>query len=158
MYFKKILFFATILFIFVGCGHLDLNAVSRQEALNTRCDRDSNNDTITCKDKIFDKLMWQDNTSPMLDWNQAKEYCKNLQYAGFSDWRLPTRHEFLTITDFSKFNPAVKNIFGNIKNGRYWSSTINTNSSAYAFEVYGGDDLIEPMSIVYNVVCVREVN
>ena len=102
--------------------------------------------------------MWQDSTPPRLDWNQAREYCKNLQYAGFSDWRLPTRHEFFTITDFSKFNPAIKKIFGNIKYGRYWSSTINTNSSAYAFEVYGGDDLIEPMSIVYNVVCVREVN
>ena len=37
---------------------------------------------------------------------EAIDYCKNLNYAGFSDWRLPTPEEFATIKSFGSV-PAV---------------------------------------------------
>ena len=53
-------------------------------------------------------LMWQQ-TRPDSTYTQSKaiSYCQNLAYAGFSDWRLPTPEEFMTIFDHSKNNPAV---------------------------------------------------
>ena len=45
-------------------------------------------------------LMWtkKDNGYDV-NWQQAKDYCQNLQFAGFSDWRLPVIDELLGIYD-----------------------------------------------------------
>jgi hypothetical protein len=45
-------------------------------------------------------LMWtkEDNGSDV-DWLQAKDYCSQLQLAGYSDWRLPTTEELKGIYD-----------------------------------------------------------
>ncbi|MDR4504748.1 MAG: DUF1566 domain-containing protein [Candidatus Scalindua sp.] len=43
-------------------------------------------------------------------WQEALEYvaCINsIHYLGYNDWRLPNRKEFESLTDFSKFNPAL---------------------------------------------------
>lgn len=47
-------------------------------------------------------LMWtrKDNDSDV-DWNQANDYCSNLQLAGNKDWRLPTIEELQGIYDAS---------------------------------------------------------
>jgi len=86
------------------------------------------------KDYIY-KLMWQDgDLSPHeMTHDEAVHYCENLNFAGFDNWRLPTIKELRSISDKSKFNPAINNIFKNtaytksdnseIKYGLYWSST-----------------------------------
>ncbi len=37
----------------------------------------------------------------------AMAYCESLQLAGFSDWRLPTRLELLSIADHTRLRPAL---------------------------------------------------
>ena len=47
-------------------------------------------------------LMWQDDASVKTTkktWSEAVSYCDNLSFAGFSDWRLPSKMELLGITD-----------------------------------------------------------
>ena len=110
------------------------------------------------KDDIY-RLMWQDQqfmdssatvfplsamgdkyNNPMT-YAEAVEYCKNLNFAGFDDWRLPTVNELLSITDDTGFNPAINNVAYNSEKGYrwYWSSTRSAGDSTCAWVVYFRD-------------------
>ncbi len=55
-------------------------------------------------------LQWQYHDADVPDnssfWKGALDYCENLTYAGFSDWRLPNKDELMTIVDFGRSDPA----------------------------------------------------
>ena len=86
------------------------------------------------RDNIY-KLMWQDGELPLyrMAYDEAIHYCENLNFAGFDDWRLPTIKELLSITDDTRFSPAINKAFKNVAYkmsdrgekmyGTYWSST-----------------------------------
>lgn len=47
-------------------------------------------------------LMWQAvPISEKMNWEEAVEYCENLEFAGYDDWRLPSVKEGFSISDFS---------------------------------------------------------
>ncbi len=76
-------------------------------------------------------------------WRNAKTYCENLNYGGYSDWRLPSAQELLSIFDISYFNPAIKEAyFPNTPTGSdynyypFWSSS-SSNCYDYYDENYG---------------------
>ena len=84
-------------------------------------------------------LMWQDNVEVKTvtkTWDESQGYCSNLTLGGFDDWSVPSIHELKTLTDFSKFNPAINEIFVNITSNRYWSSTTYANDTDAAWVVY----------------------
>ena len=61
------------------------------------------------KEVVFDpstNLFWQKEPTSVESWKDALAYCSNLEYAGFSDWRLPNKNELVTLVDYSKSNPA----------------------------------------------------
>ena len=52
-------------------------------------------------------LMWQQTESERMDWKEAEAYveqCNADQYAGFSDWRLPTVEELASLLEPKKKN------------------------------------------------------
>ena len=137
------------------------------------------------KDDIY-RLMWQDQkfmdslatvfplsamgdkyNNPM-DYDEAVEYCKNLNFAGFDDWRLPTINELLSITDDTRFEPAINKAFKNVayktndkgeKNyGWYWSSTKSADDSSNAWVVgfWDGGSFWNGVSFRGFVRCVRD--
>lgn len=73
-------------------------------------------------------LMWQQ-TPPAegMSWADAKEYCENLEYGGYSDWRLPTLKELFSISDFSQGWPYLDQEYFNLsserisKDEQYWA-------------------------------------
>ena len=82
-------------------------------------------------------LMWQKETadvngdgqiSPDWDggdivlWQQALQYCEDLELAGRDDWRLPNVRELQSIMDYGRYSPAIDPVFG-AESGRYWSSS-----------------------------------
>ena len=59
------------------------------------------------------------------------------QLCGFSDWRLPTRRELLSIADYVKSAPAIDtDRFPNTESVNYWSADTYAPNPANAWVVY----------------------
>lgn len=61
--------------------------------------RDAQNDTVT---DVAHKVMWEDSRATdilLLSWEAAREHCDSLTFAGYDDWRLPTKEELLSTID-----------------------------------------------------------
>jgi len=105
-------------------------------------------------------LMWQDDRSAKTTqktWSDAKTYCYNLSLAGYSDWRLPSYTELLSIVDYDRYKPAIMPSFQNVTSEGYWSSSENVSVAKYAWEVYFnvGDTYDGSESVESFVRCVR---
>jgi len=78
-------------------------------------------------------LMWQQDTADVsrdgqvngddsATWQEAVQYCENLDLAGQRDWRLPNRRELESLIDAGRYEPAVDPTFL-AETSWYWSST-----------------------------------
>jgi len=85
-------------------------------------------------------LMWSKDAN-LLDgtktWQEALDYASNLTLCGHNDWRLPNRRELRSLTDHSKYAPALPagHPFINVQPGAFWSSTTYANNTAAAWFV-----------------------
>ncbi len=89
--------------------------------------RDNGDGTIT---DLNTGLMWQ--SVPPTDgysWQQAVDYCNELELGGHSDWRLPSAKELFSISDFSEGWPYLNSSFFKLVNNervgkdeQYWTS------------------------------------
>lgn len=85
--------------------------------------RDNTNEIINDDQTM---LTWQDNnvvSIQTLNWNEAVDYCENLNLANYEDWRLPNINELRSIVDRTKEDPAINLVFMHIISGDFWSST-----------------------------------
>lgn len=75
-------------------------------------------------------LMWQrEDDGVKRTWSEAVDYCENLNWAGYSDWRLPTKKELLGIMNYGGFGPSIDTSFFPYSHGPedlYWSGTTLT--------------------------------
>ncbi len=78
---------------------------------------------IAEKGTVVDKkhnLMWIECKFPKNTWYNALSYCKRLKYNGYSDWRLPTLDEMLTLS-FEKNGQIIRtSFFPDIEQAVYW--------------------------------------
>jgi len=83
-------------------------------------------------------LMWpRTELSKRTTFAKAPKLAAELDLAGFTDWRMPTRKELLTLVDDSRFDPAIDTDFFQTKGGWCWTSTPFASSpSDYAWLVY----------------------
>lgn len=97
------------------------------------------------------------NNGKVMNWDSAKKYCENLNFAGFSDWRLPDIDTLKTIID-TQNEPKIKK---NLKNAgkTYWSSSTssvkNSNLAMYVDFKFGDDDP-GTKDLSHYVRCVRD--
>jgi len=79
-----------------------VKCVSGNEVSGFNFTRDARNEVVIDNATL---LMWQDSPAVIQNnhkWGEAAKYCKNLKWAGYNDWRLPTISELLTINDFTE--------------------------------------------------------
>ena len=78
-------------------------------------------------------LMWQRNKIPPVEELYIKDvlqYCEDLVYGGYSDWRLPTVEDFMTIADYGRYDPAVNTEYFP-DSGEFWTATNSKGFSYY---------------------------
>jgi hypothetical protein len=110
--------------------------------------RDNGDGTVT---DLTTGMMWTLRANlRQMGWDDAIQYCNDLHYVGYDDWRLPTRDELATLVD-SRFRfPALSNACGTgkwtqgdaftgVRSSRYWSSTPHTSLSDGAWYVHLSD-------------------
>jgi hypothetical protein len=86
----------------------------------------------------------------------AQAYCDQLTLADSSEWKLPTRIELVSITDFSRTMPAIDgNAFPGTPSDRFWSSSTSTGGSAWYVDFELGYSNSAGVTSGYRVRCVR---
>jgi hypothetical protein len=73
-------------------------------------------------------LMWQQDFRDAFEWGPAVTYCTTvLRAGGYSDWRVPTIIELLSLADFGRSSPSLDTAFfpyPKVNDApRFWSST-----------------------------------
>ncbi len=72
-----------------------------------------------------------------LNWQDAVDFCKELEFAGHSDWRLPSKEELKSLIDDTQHHPAlpVGHPFLNVQSSWYWSSSTYASNTDFAWLV-----------------------
>ncbi|MDD3859559.1 MAG: DUF1566 domain-containing protein [Bacteroidales bacterium] len=100
---------------------------------------DNGNGTIT--DNATGLMWMQDDNGSAILWKDALDYCENLEFAGYNDWRLPNAKELQSILDYTRSpettnSAAIDPIFNttsitdegdNTNWPFYWTSTTHEN-------------------------------
>ena len=85
-------------------------------------------------------LIWSRATLPggRRNWTDAQKAPAACTLGGFSDWRLPTVQELLSIVDYERTEPAIDPVF-ECEDSWYWTSTpLASSPSDYAWDVNFG--------------------
>lgn len=112
-------------------------------------------------------LVWAADYNGALYWTLALSYCNNLDYAGYTDWRLPNKNELLSLVNYKKYYPASD--FPEMPLETFWSSSAFLDTDPYYYEsndlflnvfattfysgiTYSEDNLSSPQTLA---ICVR---
>ncbi|MBO4711399.1 DUF1566 domain-containing protein, partial [bacterium] len=100
-------------------------------------------------------LLWQKGSKSVKNWKEALAYCQNLEYAGYSDWRLPNKNELITIVDYSKADPASS--FPGMTSDLLISSTFTVvyGGAEHAIAVHMDSGMVDEYYDSMSVRCVR---
>lgn len=101
--------------------------------------------------------MWTKKYASSKDWKDALLYCEHLDYAGFSDWRLPNRNELFSI--------RMSQFYLNDTNTSYyydpfWSSTTVESNGSQAWMADFDTYLFQRNKMVKDstaILCVRNI-
>ncbi len=121
------------------------------------------------------KLYWQDDlytndeatayqdtqteNGKVLLWDNAKSYCKNLDYVGFNDWYLPTKEELESIINMNN-SPTIESAFYSTVGAYFWTSTTSPTDIQQAYSINFNTGSIGTYDKNYNgyIRCVRRAN
>jgi hypothetical protein len=149
-------------------AHDDGNYTMGVDRSYTRNADDTVTDTVT-------GLMWQDDAAVAIelrswitqenndtaDYNNtsgvtAATYCEALELGGYADWRLPSRAELVSLSDYGRVSPAIDPVFEHSATSGYWSATTFDSSQENAWYVQAeGNQYYDSKTDMKSVRCVR---
>lgn len=101
-------------------------------------DRFTDNGDGTITDKATN-LMWPKdwggdggNSGNKLNWNSAIDWAVALEFAGYSDWRLPNSIEMISMFNSGAYGPSAYPVFTIPSSEAFW-----TSSTVHSYETYG---------------------
>ncbi|MEE2903026.1 MAG: DUF1566 domain-containing protein [Myxococcota bacterium] len=96
-------------------------------------------------------------SAPSRTYQSAVDYCEQLNYAGFTDWTLPTHEHFRSLVNFNSATPGTPNgLFEEIGN-RYWTKTYHPKYGySRATTIAGASFSGSAVNSTSQVLCVRE--
>ena len=139
-----------------------------QYSTNLMSYTDNGDDTVT--DNVTGLMWQQDDNNITYNWYVASgtydatnnsattDVCGDLTLGGYTDWRLPTEDELMSIVNYGTYSPAIDvTYFPNTNSSFYWSNTTYADATDYAWDVnlgYGYVKIYTKTSGRY-VRCVR---
>ncbi len=106
-------------------------------------------------------LMWQQDITPGKTWKDAIIYCDNLNYAGYTDWRLPTVKELTDLVNYSRIGPSIDTShFPDTPPVWFWTSNqaFPYPSNAWVVDFNEGYVYYSPVNNYNLIRCVRNSN
>jgi hypothetical protein len=104
-------------------------------------------------------LMWQSEApNEFFTFAAAQQHCAALTFAGFNDWRVPSRIELVSILDATRIQPSINaSIFPNTANDGFWTASVAADNPAGAWYVYFyfGYPKTDDRGNKFSVRCVR---
>lgn len=80
------------------------------------------------------------NNGAVISWNNALNYTNNLDFAGFTDWRMPNINELFSLVKFNVFLPSINTlVFPHTATAHYWSSTTKAAVTTFSWVVIFAD-------------------
>ena len=126
-------------------SYVDYDDGYYQKGLPVSGARFTDNGDGTITDNVL-KLQWAKdgngagcNNGGTLAWAAAISFCKNLNFANHTDWRLPNVKELQSIADYGRVSPAIDPLFTNTQSNVYWSGTTYAGNTGSAWFVYFDD-------------------
>jgi hypothetical protein len=128
------------------------------------------------------QLYWSEsfpttNTAPSVasaNWAYTVNYCNNLTFGGFTDWRTPTQNDMMNAIMHSIRDLGFKggssatasnnsNFINNVDDHYFWTSTSGSANTAYAWQYFLADGTGKVASKAnsfsgaynYTIICVR---
>lgn len=126
----------------------------------------SNNGNGTITDNVTG-LMWQQSDGGEMIYENAAPYCEALNYAGYTDWRLPSPIEGFSIMNLQNNNPAINTTYFTTSTAEYWwTNTIQVgdNTKVWCTNAGGGignkpkaETISAGGTFKYHTRCVRNI-
>lgn len=120
----KVLIFLLSVILYLGQS---LFAVEQIDIPVYKFQRDDNRNVVIEQTL---NLMWQDDESVAKvtkNWEEATEYCSQLTYLEFHNWRLPNLDELMPLIDEMRSSPpAINKQFKNVFQAQYWTNSTLT--------------------------------
>ncbi len=162
---------AISLFAFFSCTLIC--DVDELKTVDNGANGSTDSDPLDCEGGRYDQstgLCWQHpKASGVYEWQEAIDYCDDLDLAGHTDWHLPSRDDFIDLlgdcdSDVTSGDPGYCNsceesetcsaLFDS-DDDRYWSSSPYGSNLAWRVFFYLGSVGYYDISTANNVRCVR---
>lgn len=110
------------------CVRADNNAAYHNLALV-----DNNDGTVT--EKVTNRMWQQHIDFERRSWEDSIQYCEEMNFAGYDDWRLPDFKEMISIGDFNKVYPSIDQTFFPNTPSKYlfWTSSAKVGTERQNF-------------------------